>query len=38
MARLDGQRFADLAASILATLREQRLSNESYEDTFMRLL
>lgn len=38
MARLDGQRFSDLALNILATLREGKLPNEDYIDAFIRLL
>jgi len=38
MARLDGQRFADLATSILDILRTNKFTNESYQDAFIRLI
>ena len=38
MARLDGQRFADLTLNIINILRENRFSNETFTDTFMRVI
>lgn len=38
MARLDGQRFTDLALSIFATIREAKFDNETYIDAFIRLI
>lgn len=38
MARLDGQRFADLALTVLEIVRRNRFSNESFVDAFSRLI
>jgi len=38
MARLDGQRFAELATSILDVLRTNKFANESFQDAFIRLI
>ena len=38
MARLDGQKFADLASSILEILKKNRFINETYEDVFLRVV
>lgn len=38
MARLDGARFADLAADLFETLEEERFQNETFEAAFARLL
>jgi hypothetical protein len=38
MARLDGQRFAELATSILDILKTNKFANESFQDAFIRLI
>jgi len=38
MARLDGQKFADLASSILEILKRNRFMNETYADVFLRIV
>jgi len=38
MARLDGQRFADLALNVFAILRSNKIANESYVDAFIRII
>ena len=38
MARLDGQKFADLASVILDILKKNRFINETYADAFLRII
>jgi len=38
MARLDGQRFADLALTVMEIVRKNRFSNELFVDAFIRLI
>lgn len=38
MARLDGQRFADLSIEIFQILDQERFTNESFENAFARLI